>query len=443
MEQVLDRLASRQVNIAVVSSAASGSDTLFIESATRRGWPMFLILPFARQRFREDFSAAEWARVEPALVSATDVHELAAMDSDEQAYLEAGVLTAEQCDVMIAVWDGQAARGPGGTGDIVAHARALQKPLIIINPSTGDMTEERIDALPPSPTRPATGIDNWQAVVDETFNALDDEAKREAPAARWMVLRIVVLHVLAAFIAVASLALHFKPESWPYELANVAKLVALVWALIAALRLRRAHHAWLHSRAAAELCRAMQAIWHLQRRSSPAQQYWLPEVDRLGANLRIAWFIDRAAELPLAEAARDYRQRRLRDQLDYYDRHRDRAERGYRWLKPAANIMTFAAIAAALATMFLHESVALHLAKLLSIVLPLASASIHSLLVSHDIGRRSVRYGEIARRLREIDQQFDTIRTWPSLWRIVAQTESLLLAEVREWQSLSKFGGEH
>lgn len=430
--------------MAAVSSAASGADTLFVESAARRGWPTFLILPFARDRFRQDFAPQAWERIEPLLASAAHVEELAATGSDDEAYLEGGVRTAERCDVMIAVWDGQPARGTGGTAEVVAYARALRKPLIWIDAASGAVTEERMDVLPPAgATRPAAEVRDWQDAVRETFDAFDADASREAPAARWMVLRIIVLHVAAAFIAVASLALHFEPGGWPYELANVAKLVALVWALVAALRHRRAHHAWLHSRAAAELCRAAQAIWRLDRRSSPTEQHWLPEAGRLGVDLRTAWFVDRAAALPLSDAARDYRERRLRDQLGYYERHSDRAARRYRWLKPAANVMTLAAIAAALATMLLHESAALHVAKLLSIVLPLASASIHSLLVSQDIGRRSVRYGEIARRLREIDERLDTVRTWPSLWRIVAQTESLLLAEVREWESLSMFGGEH
>jgi hypothetical protein len=36
---------------------------------------------------------------------------------------------ADQCDALVAVWDGQPARGRGGTADIVAYARKKRRPL--------------------------------------------------------------------------------------------------------------------------------------------------------------------------------------------------------------------------------------------------------------------------------------------------------------------------
>ena len=50
-----------------------------------------------------------------------------------------------QCDVLLAVWDGQEAQGLGGTGEIVARARGLGKPVVIVRagnrlPGTEDPT---------------------------------------------------------------------------------------------------------------------------------------------------------------------------------------------------------------------------------------------------------------------------------------------------------------
>ena len=45
---------------------------------------------------------------------------------------------------MIAVWDGKPARGPGGTAQIVEHARRVQKPLILISADGREVKRERI-----------------------------------------------------------------------------------------------------------------------------------------------------------------------------------------------------------------------------------------------------------------------------------------------------------
>ena len=44
------------------------------------------------------------------------------------AYQRAGFLVAEQCDVLLAIWDGHPARGPGGTAEVIEHARARGRP---------------------------------------------------------------------------------------------------------------------------------------------------------------------------------------------------------------------------------------------------------------------------------------------------------------------------
>jgi len=46
-----------------------------------------------------------------------------------EAYEKAGFYIAEHSDVMIAVWDGQASQGRGGTAEIVAKARFWRKPV--------------------------------------------------------------------------------------------------------------------------------------------------------------------------------------------------------------------------------------------------------------------------------------------------------------------------
>src|SRR5439155_12740709 len=54
----------------------------------------------------------------------------------------------DRCDVLIALWDGQPARGRGGTAEVVALARRVGRPLICIGSEPPfAVTEELGDGL--------------------------------------------------------------------------------------------------------------------------------------------------------------------------------------------------------------------------------------------------------------------------------------------------------
>lgn len=52
----------------------------------------------------------------------------------QAAYRNAGRHMVDRCDVLVAVWDGEPARGPGGTAEIVAYALERGRPIIHIRP---------------------------------------------------------------------------------------------------------------------------------------------------------------------------------------------------------------------------------------------------------------------------------------------------------------------
>lgn len=141
---VLERLVTRFGSIAAVCSAASGGDTLFLTEITRRKLPFNLILPFTKERFKRDFTTTEWQCVLPFFEQALSIQEIVDAKSEKDAYLQTGLLTVKQSDVMIFLWNGRPSAGLGGTGDVVLHARKINKPLIIIEPQTGTIEEEWI-----------------------------------------------------------------------------------------------------------------------------------------------------------------------------------------------------------------------------------------------------------------------------------------------------------
>jgi len=132
-----------------VTCLAAGADQMFAELVIARSGKLEAIVPFPeyRERFHDDFSRARYdAHLAHAAV---DVLAREAR-SDEEAYLHAGQTVVARCELLVAVWDGAPARGPGGTGDIVAHARACGRALVVIDCVRRTVTRERAGAAPRS-----------------------------------------------------------------------------------------------------------------------------------------------------------------------------------------------------------------------------------------------------------------------------------------------------
>src|SRR4051812_13192431 len=112
-----------------LSSVAAGSDTLFARSAVAAGLGWGAGLPLAPSEFRRDFEDQQWREVEALLSEAEHVRVISERGLREDAYLDGGMETVNHCDLLLAVWDGEPSRGRGGTAEIVAYARELQRPL--------------------------------------------------------------------------------------------------------------------------------------------------------------------------------------------------------------------------------------------------------------------------------------------------------------------------
>ncbi|NTV03947.1 hypothetical protein HGA89_03385, partial [bacterium] len=92
------------------------------------------ILPLAPQDYEKDFpSPSSRAEFRDLLARAADVEVLAPGPSRGEAYRAAGDRVVDDCDIVLAVWDGRPTGGSGGTAETVARARDRGKPLIIID----------------------------------------------------------------------------------------------------------------------------------------------------------------------------------------------------------------------------------------------------------------------------------------------------------------------
>jgi hypothetical protein len=118
--------------VAVLSPLAEGSDQMAAEEALRLDCILWCALPFARTDYEVDFSTAEArAAYDALLAQAAVVEELPGTRAcEEAAYANVGQRVVACSDVLLAIWDGAEAQGPGGTASIVAVALEYGRPVI-------------------------------------------------------------------------------------------------------------------------------------------------------------------------------------------------------------------------------------------------------------------------------------------------------------------------
>jgi hypothetical protein len=116
-----------------LSSVAAGCDQLFAQKILQLGLPWHAILPLPQAVFKEDFAPADWANAEQLLGQAGHLRVIDENGTREDGYLDCGMETVNDADILIALWDGQPARGKGGTADVVEYASSMGKPVLILD----------------------------------------------------------------------------------------------------------------------------------------------------------------------------------------------------------------------------------------------------------------------------------------------------------------------
>lgn len=115
-----------------VCSLAKGADQMFAEAVLSAGGRLQVVVP--SEQYESTFDEYDLVSYISLLSRADDVEHLGFDLPSEDAFLSAGRRVAELCDLLVAVWDGTAARGRGGTADVVAHARELGRQVEIVWP---------------------------------------------------------------------------------------------------------------------------------------------------------------------------------------------------------------------------------------------------------------------------------------------------------------------
>jgi hypothetical protein len=116
-----------------VSCLARGADQIFARVVLELGGALEVVLPAADYRSRK-VTVEDAAVFDELMGHATTVRTLPFETSNRESYLGASEHLLSTTELMVAVWDGEAADGRGGTGDVVERARALGLPVTVVWP---------------------------------------------------------------------------------------------------------------------------------------------------------------------------------------------------------------------------------------------------------------------------------------------------------------------
>jgi len=441
-----------------LSSAAAGADLVFVRTALDLGLGWEALLPLPLVDFERDFAPEAWPEVKALLAHAEHIEVSAEPGSRDEAYLTGGFEIVNNCDVLLAVWDGLPARGKGGTADVVAYARAMGRPVVIINPDSKAVRRENFEELRlhdanlrflnsvPGGANPASesSLDRVAAFQRK----VDDAATHSSPHFRRLIALTLGLHVTATALATAALAF-----GWHWSLLPWGKLLCLLGALGVAyvVRHRRTQHNWTRCRLAAEITRSALAIWGLPRATRLFADFDWSGLEPLRRSLDVLHRrAAREARPDFDTFKQNYLAGRIDDQMAYFTRQEKKA------IPLLARLRFGFTASSVLAILFtigyalegtLHFEVPPFVEEFFfhfgPIILPVFAAAFISLISINDLHRRVARYREMCIRLGTVRKEIAHSQTWAGLERAIAKAERVLLQEVFEWHSITSFTESH
>ncbi|UGY92891.1 hypothetical protein [Streptomyces gobiensis] len=115
-----------------VSCIADGPDAWFAQSVLDHGGRIEVVVPC--NGYRDSLPEWHHATYDELMEQAAQVHHAGLDASDPQAHMVGGEILVGLIDHLIAVWDGEPARGYGGTADVVAYAQRTAVPVRVVWP---------------------------------------------------------------------------------------------------------------------------------------------------------------------------------------------------------------------------------------------------------------------------------------------------------------------
>jgi hypothetical protein len=483
--QMLPSLPNTPLTLTVLSPLAEGADRLIslevlnnIPSST-----LEVVLPMEKDDYLKDFGTGQSrAEFEGLLSRATTVKILPSGKNRPESYEQVGQYIVDQCDILVALWDGKQAEGQGGTADVVHYARENSRPLVWINTENPEkVTIELGHGLNVKAYQDLDGYNSEQvdaANFEKQLRYQRDSLVEQAKSAklRFDAIQPTIEYFMRHFVRADLLASHYQKMYYRmgttvYVLAAAAVvlvvaqriffaeqpriLIAEIIFMLAVLlinwlgRRRRWHTKWLDYRFLAERLRS--AMWialskmdvaalrpprHLSLAYSPND--WM-----------VAAFFSVWSRRPKIRdweqlSNEGFRQFLSEAWIEDQIRYQDSASIGHYKRHQLMSYVSNALFGLTLIVAILHvidfgthwlERTLFFLAG----ALPATAASITAIRTHRDYLRKSMRSSEMAIHLRELREKISKAKDRESFLKLVSDVEETMLYENEDWRVAVRF----
>jgi|GEM_PF-443262 len=496
--------------LCIYTALAEGADRFVADAVLEIDQAiMKAVLPLVEEEYEEDFLTAD---------SLNDFRRLLQMDPNplhlrkqrlveeylpdqlmeqrRNAYFSAGKYIVDECDVLIAVWDGLPAKGRGGTLDVIEYARSVQRPIILIN-SLDVQTVKMEGQLIFSPVM-LTEIDHFNQFQPEEelwkqyINDLDSEyfdPKRFPEVASLDEARRAQLseHVFRPYAKASILARGFKKRYMRvglsiYVFSSLAVAIVLisvifdilhVWAFVfeflllsviyTSIRFAReakVHARWLGYRFLAERLRstsyfflagfrfedptASESDEYTSRNDASSLLYeeiWLP-LNHFQQAEKIIHPSAEADQVIVDYVRKSYVDEQLRFQERYHLKHHKKNLR----LETAGGMLFFLAMLAAVLHVLLHSyhhwiegmEWINQVLTFLALIFPTVAAALEGIRHKNEYARNTHRSSLMMQELKKISQEYRHIKTNEEFSAVLIKSATLILNDNEDWRNLMR-----
>jgi len=471
------------VGLCVLSPLAEGADRMVVREVLKvHESTLEVVLPLEKDDYMRDFETSQSKEeFEKLLSQASSIRTLSHKAERTEAYEQMGRYVIDQCDVLIALWDGKPSAGQGGTEEIVKYARDTNCPLVWIRTDAPEkITIELGRGLSP---RPFHDLDeyNSERVNDTEFakqlqKQLDfflGEARQAGlPATRLQATLEYTLrnYVKADILALRYQHLYYRAESVVYTLALAAVTIAAfqgiflpqmpiilifevvlmlaVLAIVGINRWRRWHSKWLDYRFLAERFRSalfmalanidatmLRPPRHLSLAYSPRDWMVPAFISVWSRRPHLETNISLFPNLKnfVCEAW-------IEDQINYHDSTKKRHYGRHNRMAVASYVL----FGLTICTILLYiAAVGPHLLgaffAFMATVLPATAASITAIRTHRDYLRNSMRSAEMVRHLEALKGKMMLSQDYNSFLGSLKEAEETMLHENEDWRVVVRF----
>jgi hypothetical protein len=489
IKELFSASADAAVVLVAVSALAEGADRLVAEEIlAEEGSRLEVALPVALNDYLKDFRRTGSRQEFRGLFDrASYVWQAPPGVSREDCYQRAGRYVVDRSDAVIALWDGEPARGKGGTAEIVAYARERGTPLVwvqtkgdqapcyevdterasVVRDAARKLYEYNASAIGTAELRSLAGTMRARLIPDMTADMQTDPlglsrdnvadwlvpyfARAEILALRhqhrFRLLSSLIFMLAAASITVVAIQATFVP-GWHW-LAAIE--VAFLLILLGILRFNRRLHLrdrWISCRFLAERLRSgyfLTLAGTGDRGSRPARLAYLSDSSEAWIERALAEVMARRPTLDIRPTQlgtlREYlAQQWIRVQIDYHDKAAHAQRRADEGLIRATELLFFLTLVAA----FVHTLGISHqfwekLLIVVSIAVPAVGAAFHGIGAQRQFRHHSERYRRMVDLLTEVYGEMADAASLERIREVAAQTEQIMREENSDWFGVMRF----